>query len=108
MFNYSYIPVSTFTYRINGHAFSAPVPFNPGTLWVMGRSIALPVPLSALVPGAQQITLAGDVVTAVANVNIVLVGAGGGRGGGTAPPTPPPPSLSPPGRGARESGAAPV
>jgi len=108
MFNYSYIPVSTFSYRINGHAFSAPVPFNPGTAWVMGHSVALPVPLNALVPGAQQITLAGDVVTAVANVNIVLVGAGGGGGGAPPPPTPPTVSISTPVEGATVSGTVTV
>ena len=74
MFNFGYDPVSTFSYSINGQAFTAPSPFAPS--WAMGHSVALPVPLSALVPGPQQIVLSGDAGMIVANVNIVLVGAG--------------------------------
>ena len=39
------------------------------------HSVALPVPLTDLVPGAQQIALSGNQPMAVANVNIVLIAA---------------------------------
>lgn len=76
--------VSTFNYTINGVPNSAPLPAPlPG--W---RSAALPISLSNLVPGAQSIVLSADQGMVVANVNIVLAGAGGGGVAGGAPSAP--------------------
>jgi hypothetical protein len=47
MFNYSYMPVGNFSYTIKGTALRAPSPFS-ATIWAQGRSVALPVPLTAL------------------------------------------------------------
>ena len=73
MFNFGYNPIMTFNYVINGHAESAPSPFPPAA--VRDRSVALPVPLSDLAPGRQNIVLSGDQTMIVSNVNIVLVAA---------------------------------
>jgi hypothetical protein len=96
MFNYSYDIVKTFTYTVNGQSFSAAAPSNT---WSMNKSIALPVPASALVAGAQQVSIAADVGIIVSNVNVVIPGVGGtvapggGTGGGTPPAPPAPPAL---------------
>jgi len=92
VFTFSYDPITTFNYTVNGRAFSAPSPFTPQT--ASSKSLALPIPLTALVPGPQQITIAGDTGMIVSNVDVILVGAGGG--GGTTAPPPPPPDAGPP------------
>ena len=75
MFNFGWqYHVNTFNYSINGHPVSAP---NPVPLPLHGkRSVSFEVPLNWLVPGAaQNITLSGDEIFNVQNVNIVLVAA---------------------------------
>jgi len=76
MFNFGPNAVTTFSYTINGHPHTAPSPFTP-TPNIGFPSVALPVPLTDLVPGAQSIVLSGDTPMMAANVNIVLAGAGG-------------------------------
>ena len=64
---------STFNYTINGNPNSAPYPLTSNSVgW---RSLAVPVPLSQLVAGPQNIRLASNVNMWVQNVNIVLVAA---------------------------------
>jgi hypothetical protein len=73
LFNFGYDAISTFTYTINGHPHTAASPFPPSySSW---HSVALPVPLTDLVDGAQAIVLNGDQAMIAANVNIVLIGA---------------------------------
>jgi hypothetical protein len=78
--------------RINGHVHaSVPLPFPAAPAFFAitdaWRSVALPVSQSDLVPGTQSIVLSGDQGMVVANVNIVLAGAGGLPGGAPAAPT---------------------
>lgn len=68
-------PVTAFTYAVNGHAHTAPVPWPYPPDMTGWHSVALPVPLSDLVPGAQQLTIAGNQSMALANVNVVLIAA---------------------------------
>jgi hypothetical protein len=77
---------STFNYTINGRAMSAPSPI-PSTHRGM-RSVALDVPLSALVAGPQSIALSANVPLVVSNVNIVLVAAAPVPGAAPVPSAP--------------------
>jgi hypothetical protein len=64
---------STFNYTINGNPNSVPYPLSSNSVgW---RSLAVPVPLSQLVAGPQNIRLSSNVNMWVQNVNIVLVAA---------------------------------
>jgi hypothetical protein len=74
MFNFGNNAISTFSYTINGHAHTAPSPFTPAPNKAF-QSVALPVLLTDLVPGAQSIVLSGDSDMMVTNVNIVLIAA---------------------------------
>jgi hypothetical protein len=73
LFNFGIDNPTTFNYTINGHAHTAASPLGPNLTGM--RSLAVPIPLSDLVPGPQQILLSSDANMSVANVNIVLVGA---------------------------------
>jgi hypothetical protein len=64
---------TVFNYTINGFVNSAPDPLPAGLIG--NRSLAVPVPLNQLVPGAQNIRLSSDQTMLVENVNIVLVAA---------------------------------
>ena len=70
----------TFTYTINGHVHTAPWPY-PDSLTSTFRTIALPVSLTDLVPGPNAVTIGASAGMEVANINIVLAGAGGSTGG---------------------------
>jgi hypothetical protein len=65
---------TTFNYTINGNANSVPSAL-PATGLKGMRSLALPVPLTQLVAGPQNIVLSSNVSMMVQNVNIVLVAA---------------------------------
>jgi hypothetical protein len=61
---------------LNGHSVATPsYPFPDGTTYVW-RTIAIPAPLSDVVPGANQITFA-NAPGGFANVDLILQGAGG-------------------------------
>jgi hypothetical protein len=68
---------TAFAYTVNGHPSTMPIPPNLALAQPIGmRSLAMPVPLAYLVPGAQRIQLSSDVARLqVQNVNIVLVAA---------------------------------
>lgn len=66
----------TFTYVINGHVHNATWPF-PDRNGFAIKTLSLPIPLTDLVMGPNQITIYADQVIEVANVNISLAGAGG-------------------------------
>jgi len=71
VFNVGHGPIASFSLSVDGTAATASTPFAPdGTLW---RSVALPVPLASLKAGVQNLTLAGDQPTEVANVSLLLV-----------------------------------
>lgn len=87
MFNYGlFNHIATFNYTINGRALSLPSPV-PSTHRGM-RSVALDVPLSALVAGPQSIVLSGNTDMVVSNINIVLVNAAPVPGVGPVPTAP--------------------
>jgi hypothetical protein len=100
MFTYSYDTVNTFNYVVNGHAFSMPGP--PNTGFSMNKSIALPIPPDALVPGPQQISISADIQIVVANVDIAILGAG--EGGAPMPDAGPPVDAGPPDAGPPDAG----
>jgi hypothetical protein len=66
---------TTFTYVINGKVHTAPWPYpdKRGT----GRTILLPVPLTDVVMGANQISISAGVPMEISNVNLNLPGAAG-------------------------------
>jgi hypothetical protein len=74
MFNFGNDAISTFSYTINGHPHAASSPFTPRGNTAFD-SVALPVPLTDLVPGAQSLVLSGDGNMLVTNANIVLIAA---------------------------------
>jgi hypothetical protein len=87
MFNYGlFSQISSFNYNINGQQFSAPSPVMPSARGM--RSVALNVPLTALVAGPQTIRLSGNNPMVVGNVNIVLVNAAPVPGVGPVPTAP--------------------
>jgi hypothetical protein len=82
MFNFTDVDnvgISTINYTINGHPLSAPVPFNSrGGLGDPAgasgsHSVALPVPISAIVTGPQNIVLSASARMIIQNVNVVLI-----------------------------------
>lgn len=77
LFNfYHYDAPRTFTYKINGVTYNATWPY-PERQGFTARTISLPVPLTALKMGANQIEINADVGMEVTNVSISLQGAGG-------------------------------
>jgi len=72
----------TLTYVVNGHQLSMPWPANIGG-YDQSAGLALPVPLADLLAGPNSVSVKGDVPLAIANVDILLAGAGGTVG----PPT---------------------
>jgi hypothetical protein len=73
LMNYGSAHINTWNYTINGHAHSTPTPIAaPISGW---QSVALPIPLTDLVAGAQNIQISGDQYAGIANVSIVLVAA---------------------------------
>jgi hypothetical protein len=81
----------TFNYTVNGHAHTQAWPF-PDTASLSWRSVALPVPLSDIVAGTNMLTLSATQPIQVANVDLILVGAGGvASGGGSSGSQAPPP-----------------
>lgn len=79
MFNFHHYDAPiTLNWSVNGHAHSTPWPF-PDTQTNTPRTLAVDVPLTDLVAGANNITLkaASGELLAVSNINIVLVNVGG-------------------------------
>jgi hypothetical protein len=79
--NYYTYKAVTLSYRLNnGPWHDQPWPFGAcyadGTL-CGSRSIALPVPLSEVRPGANTVQFKSSDVTAIANIDLILAGAGG-------------------------------
>lgn len=75
----------TLTYSLNGNPYhSVPWPY-PNTDSCNWRTLAIPVSLSEVLPGPNAIALKSSANTLVANVDLLLIGAGGG--GPTATPT---------------------
>jgi hypothetical protein len=66
----------TFTYLINGHPYTAAWPY-PDTMSFTWKAIALPINLSDLVGGSNAISISATAPMVVANIDIVLAGAGG-------------------------------
>ena len=77
--------------QVNGHPLSVSWPY-PDTTSFTTRTLAVPVPLSDLVAGANAVTFStGSNPMTVFNVDLILQGAAGVPGGGSGPtPTPPP------------------
>jgi len=87
LFNFGlYTAPSAFKYSINGHASSVASPLS-ATVRGM-RSLALPVELSYLVAGPQNIGLSSDTDMLVSNVSLVLVAAAPVPGSSEDPKTP--------------------
>jgi hypothetical protein len=75
-FNF-YVPssaISTLNYSINGTALTGSVPYQTATN--SSYSLQLPVPVSALVPGPQKISISAGDIFILYNVSITLPGAG--------------------------------
>jgi len=83
-FNYSTTNPITISYRVNNGAWHDQAwPFGPcytqnGAVSCGEKTIAVPVSLSEVQPGANTIQFKGSDFTAVANVDLVLLGAAGG------------------------------
>jgi hypothetical protein len=75
------------TYSFNGHtAHTAPWPYPSGPYTFTSQTIALPVPVNELVDGTNTLALhVSSVPVSIANLDLILVGAGGG---GSPPATP--------------------
>jgi hypothetical protein len=104
-------PVS-FTYSVNGHTHTAAWPF-PDTTAVSWRAVAFPVPLSDIVAGTNTLSISGSQTIGVANINLVLVGAGGkvapaAGAPPTATPRPAPATATPTPTRAPQSAATPT
>jgi hypothetical protein len=82
-----------FTYGVNGHSHTAPWPY-PGGLGNSWRTLALPVPLADVVSGSNTVSIASDQGMVIANIDLVLAGAGGGGGSSPPPPTATPAPVS--------------
>jgi hypothetical protein len=71
------------------------------TAWPFGsdysvwRTIAVPVPLGALVAGTNTLTLSSSTTVAIANIDLILAGAGGTVGPTPTPTATPSPSPTP-------------
>ncbi len=92
--------VATLSYRVNGNAWhTAPWPFDTGATFV-SQTLAMPLPLSEVVSGTNTIQLMTSDTggTSVANVDLLLIGAGGGGSPSNTPvvtPTGIPPTVAP-------------
>ena len=64
-----------FSFTLNGHAYSFPTPIPNGEPSI--QSFMFPVKATDLVAGPNAIRLWSDQYMIVANINIVLAGAGG-------------------------------
>ena len=94
-FNWFATDTSVPSISVNGNAaITTSWPFD-GVTYVW-RTIAVPVPLSEIKAGVNTITIRDAWGVAVANVDIILVGAGGIPSGGTPTPTPSPSPTPPP------------
>jgi hypothetical protein len=67
---------TTFTYKINSKVHTAPWPY-PDKQGFAARTILLPVPLTDVVMGVNQISISADVPMEISNVNLNLPGAAG-------------------------------
>ncbi|MBV9896835.1 MAG: hypothetical protein JO020_21955 [Chloroflexi bacterium] len=93
---------ATINYAFNGHpAHSQAWPYGGNAQTFQSKTLAVPVPLEELVPGTNTVVLTvspADVMT-VANVDLILVGAGGtvAPAGSAAPvvTNPAPPAAAP-------------
>jgi hypothetical protein len=68
----------TLSYRVNGNAWhTQPWIFGGGELF-QWKTIAMPVPLTEIIPGVNKVQLASsDNTSRVVNINLILIGAGG-------------------------------
>jgi hypothetical protein len=78
---------TVFTYSVNGHSHTQQWPY-PDTVGSSWRTLALSVPLTDVLTGNNTISVASDQGMLVANMDLVLAGAGGGAGSPTATPVP--------------------
>lgn len=85
---------TAFSYTVNGHPNTAPSPLP--SMFHGNQSIAVPVPLSQLQSGSQDLLISSDVDMRVSNINLVLVAAASVPGGSDPPPPPPPPVCAQP------------
>ncbi|MBV9893806.1 MAG: hypothetical protein JO020_06540 [Chloroflexi bacterium] len=91
--------VDTLIYSVNGHAaHSQPWPYNTNQTF-QSKTLNVPVPLNELVPGTNTVVFSNNTndIMSIANVDLILVGAGGivpPAGGGGTPPTPVPAATS--------------
>jgi hypothetical protein len=68
-------PIGSLSYVVNGHAHSVPNPFPDAALGTW-RTLGVPVPLSDVVSGTNTVSISADHTVAVANVDLIMVGAG--------------------------------
>lgn len=73
-FNAPFNPLTTIYYTVNGTALSSTIPF-PTVTYNM-YSVELPVPASALVTGAQSLSIWSNDGIIIYNIDIKLIGAG--------------------------------
>lgn len=82
-FNYSSDDPVTLGYRVNGHGWhDTPWPFGAcyaqnSVVSCGAKTLAVPVPLTEVVPGANVVEFRSTSATAISNVDLILVGAGG-------------------------------
>lgn len=73
-FNVPFSPVTEFQYSVNGVRLSSPPPML--TEQYSSYSVELPVPVAALVSGPQSISIWGNDILLISNIDIRLRGAG--------------------------------
>jgi hypothetical protein len=85
----------TFHVTVNGHAITQPWPYGSSTLAFTARTLAVPVPLTDIVPGPNEIAFSTDgYAMNLFNVDLVLQGAGGVPAGAASSPPPVAPSTT--------------
>jgi hypothetical protein len=70
-------PPTAFTITVNGNVHTVPWPFPDQTSGVY-RSLAVPIPVTDLVPGTNVVQIGADQLLITGNVNIVLANVPGG------------------------------
>jgi hypothetical protein len=96
LLEFTFTPHAQFAinYSLNGHpAHSMPWPYGANAATYQMKTIALPVPLNELVSGTNSFTISSTPqdIFDIANIDLILVGAGGTVNPGSSPPPPPPP-----------------
>ena len=71
---YYYTAPQSLTYSVNGHKHTVGMPYTD-TSGNQIRTLSVPVPLSEVVSGTNTVSISGDQPLAIANIDLIMVGA---------------------------------